>query len=168
MSDFEVSALGVIAALVKRAENAERKEREWVDEWRKACKRAQEAERERDKTRRDEWNKAREHFDLQHKQVMAQLQACGEHGATLLNRIAQLEAALQQIRMILKSDSIEYDDMRNIDSIIDAALRPAGPPAKHPSDCLCDDCVKFVKGKLYYSDGKTLVPEADHGKGGGT
>lgn len=49
MSDFEV---GVIAALVKRAENAERKEREWADEWRKACKRALEAERERDELKK--------------------------------------------------------------------------------------------------------------------
>jgi hypothetical protein len=37
-------------------------------------------------------------------------------------RIRELEAALRHVGMILKSDSIEYDDMRGMDSIIDAAL----------------------------------------------
>jgi hypothetical protein len=51
--------------------------------------------------------------------------ASGEQLYTLLeaaDRIAELEAALRHVRMILKSDSIEYDDMRGMDSIIDAAL----------------------------------------------
>ena len=40
----------------------------------------------------------------------------------LKTRVIVLEAALRHVRMILKSDSIEYDDMRGMDSIIDAAL----------------------------------------------
>ncbi len=31
----------------------------------------------------------------------------------------------------------------------------------HPRDCLCDDCVILVDGRLFYSDGVTPVPDAD-------
>jgi hypothetical protein len=57
-------------------------------------------------------------------------------------RIAALEVALRSVRTILQSDCIEYDDMRHIDHIIDAALAgssvetPAKP--KGPTDCGSD------------------------------
>jgi hypothetical protein len=31
----------------------------------------------------------------------------------------------------------------------------------HPRNCLCDDCVILVDGRLFYSDGTTPVPDAD-------
>jgi len=43
------------------------------------------------------------------------------------NRIAKLEEALRSVRIILASDSIEYDDMRHMDQIIEAALAPKEP-----------------------------------------
>lgn len=39
-----------------------------------------------------------------------------------LTRIAELEATLGNVQRALKSDSIEYDDMRAIDDIINDAL----------------------------------------------
>ena len=107
VSDFEVSALGVIAALVKRAENAERKEREWADEWRKACKRAQEAERERDS-------------------VFSSVPTPRMNADAA--RIAQLEAALRRIaekRGVAKEDAKRY--LEGACDIADDALRPVEP-----------------------------------------
>jgi hypothetical protein len=44
-------------------------------------------------------------------------------------RIRELEAALRSVRTILQSDSVEYDDMRAVEQIIDEAI--AGPMCKH-------------------------------------
>lgn len=43
------------------------------------------------------------------------------------DRIRELEVALRSVRTILASDSIEYDDMLDIDKIIYEALAPKEP-----------------------------------------
>ena len=45
-----------------------------------------------------------------------------QYNRNLEERIRELEAALRQIRETLSSDSIEYDDIRNLHAIIDNAL----------------------------------------------
>ena len=84
------------------------------------------AERERGSIRREEWTKAREHFELAHRQVMAQLQASAEHGAVLVNRIAQLEAALHEIadfsEQFIGDDEDGDERMYRVNQIADATL----------------------------------------------
>jgi hypothetical protein len=42
--------------------------------------------------------------------------------ATIVNRLNRHEATLRNVQSALKSDSIEYDDMRNINVMIEDAL----------------------------------------------
>ena len=105
-----------IDAMRQRAETAERQKREWVDEWRKACKRAQEAELERDTLRA-----LRGEF-AEYRQVDAMDRKTSEA------RIAQLEAALRRIaekRGVAKEDAKRY--LEGACDIADDALRPAEP-----------------------------------------
>ncbi len=45
-------------------------------------------------------------------------------------RIEQLELTLRSVRTILQSDSVEYDDMRHIDQMIDESLADSAPKTK--------------------------------------
>ncbi len=54
-----------------------------------------------------------------------------ERDAAHLARIAELEAALRSVRTILQSDSVEYDDVRAIDHIIDEAIAGDGDCQEH-------------------------------------
>ena len=87
------------------------------------------AELERDDIRREEWAKAREHFELSHRQVMAQLQATAEYGAVLVNRIAQLEAALREHgRHKQHCALLDYHDERAVDCTCGLSAVLAGEP----------------------------------------
>lgn len=59
---------------------------------------------------------------------------CGVQSDRLMaaiDRIRELEAALNSVRSILQSDSVEYDDMRHIDHIIDEAIAGDGDCQEH-------------------------------------
>ena len=171
-----------IDAMRQRAETAERQKREWVDEWRKACKRAQEAELERDTLRA-----LRGEF-AEYRQVDAMDRKTSEA------RIAQLEAALRRIaekRGVAKEDAKRY--LEGACDIADDALRPAVPPSQKENDVdeqtllvlgrfldelkraadfaqQCDSIgvERYVAVMDVYEALRNAIGKADHGKGGGT